>query len=284
MRKYFRDNAKEIISFLAPFNMVSIVASFGLNIPIIVADRNDPREVPGNSILRKARDFLYRFAEGIVLQTEYNRIYFSQAVQQKSRVVYNPVDLDEKAGLALRVEKKKRVVSVGRLMPQKNQQMLLSAFAAVWEKHPDYELTIYGDGPERERLQGKIEQMGLQKCVFLPGSVQNVFDEIADSELFILSSNYEGMPNALIEAMCIGLPVISTRVSGATDLIEHGQNGLLIDVGDEVGLTLAMEKILDDAVFGKQLAENATKINEQLEVGKITSQWVDFINSVEGRK
>lgn len=284
MRKYFKTNAKEIISFLAPFNMVSIAASFGTGIPIIVADRNDPRKVPGNPVSRKVRDFLYRFADGVALQTEYNRAYFSTAVQRKSNVIYNPVSLGPKAGLALRTEKQKKIVSVGRLMPQKNQQMLISAFADVHKNHPDYKLTIYGDGPLKEQLQEQIERLGLKEYVHLPGSVQNVFECIAGSELFVLSSDYEGMPNALIEAMCLGLPVISTRVSGATDLIQHGENGLLVDVEDKDSLVLAMEELLNAADLQKQLAENAMQINEQLEISKITSQWIEFITAMEKKR
>ena len=93
LRKYFKENATVVISFLAPFNMMAIAANLGSGTPIIVADRNDPTKVPSKFVVRKTRDFLYRFADGIVVQTQKNKAYFSNSVQRKSSVIYNPVDL-----------------------------------------------------------------------------------------------------------------------------------------------------------------------------------------------
>lgn len=280
MRRYFRENAKAVISFLAPFNMLTLVATAFMKLPVIVADRNDPRFIPGKPLLRKLRNFLYRFADGVVLQTRYNQQYFSKAVQKKSTIIYNPIDLGEKAGLALRTDKKKRIVSVGRLMPQKNQKMLLEAFARLRQQFPDYTLTIYGEGPARQDLEAHIAQLGLTGAVELPGSVKNVHDQIADAELFVLPSDFEGMPNALIEAMCLGLPVISTKVSGATDLID-GENGLLTEVGDTEGLYTAMQQMLIDNDMRRNCAEKATLLNDRLQVERILAQWMQFIETME---
>ena len=121
IRRYFRDNAKVVISFLAPFNMMAIMATFGTKVPIVVADRNDPTKVPANLFLRKLRDFLYLFADGVVLQTEDNRSYFHKGIREKSAVIYNPVTMDDKVGIALDAPKEKTLVSAGRLTRQKNQ-------------------------------------------------------------------------------------------------------------------------------------------------------------------
>lgn len=283
MRRYFKENASVVISFLAPFNMLALVATAFLKLPVIVADRNDPRFVPGNPLVRKVRDFLYRFADGVVLQTLHNQQYFSKTVQKKSTVIYNPIDLGEKAGLALRTQKQPRIVSVGRLMPQKNQKMLLDAFARLHPQYPDYTLTIYGEGPERENLETYIRPLGLTGAVELPGSVKDVHDRIADATLFVLPSNYEGMPNALIEAMCLGLPVIATKVSGATDLID-GTNGLLTEVGDTDELYAAMDRMLADCELRTACAQNAVRLNERLEAEQILAQWTSFIDTVQQQK
>lgn len=280
MRRYFRDNAKAVISFLAPFNMLALAATFGLRLPVIVADRNDPRKIPRNIVVRKARDFLYRFADGVVLQTKQNQRYFSKPVQRKSTVIYNPVDLGEKAELALRTDKNPRIVSVGRLMPQKNQIMLLEAFARLRQTYPQYTLTIYGEGPARPALESCIARLELTDAVELPGSVKDVPERISDAELFVLSSDFEGMPNALIEAMCLGLPVISTKVSGATDLV-NGENGLLTEVGDGEDLYRAMDRMLADAGLRSACAQKAVALNEQLQLDQILAQWLDFISSVK---
>ena len=280
LRKYIKANSDVLVSFLAPFNILAIAASLGLGKKIIVADRNDPRFVPSNTIIRKARDLLYRFSDGVVVQNTGNKEYFSATVQKKSAVIFNPVDLGEKRGQALRTDKKKRIVSVGRLMPQKNQEMLLEAFAGARKDFPEYSLTIYGEGNYRDRLEAKINEFGLEGYVEMPGSKKDVFDLISDAELFVLSSNYEGMPNALIEAMCLGLPVISTAVSGTSDLIEDGVNGRVVEIGNKEQMAAAMRELLASADTRQKYAERAVLVNDKLEVNGIMEEWMKFIDRI----
>lgn len=281
LRKYFKNNAKVVISFLAPFNMMAIAANLGSGTPIIAADRNDPTKVPSNTVVRKLRDFLYMFATGVVVQTQKNKAYFNSVVQKKSKVIYNPVDLKEYAGIALRTEKEKRVVTAGRLMPQKNQKMMIRAFAEVAKKYPEYQLVIYGEGPSREELEDLCLELGITENVLLPGNVTDLHERIKNAEIFVLSSDYEGMPNALIEAMCMGIPAISTKVSGATDLIEDHKNGLLVELNDQSGFERALLELIENKELSKELAENAVKLNNELELSRIMGQWIAFINSVE---
>lgn len=280
LRRYFKKNADLILSFLAPFNMIAQVAHFGLKSKIVVADRNDPRHIPKNPLLRAARNFLYRFADGVVLQTTHNKAYFSKHVQKKSVVIGNPIDLGDKKGIGLSAEKQPEIVSVGRLKPQKNQAMLLRAFAKIAPDYPEYRLTIYGEGPERENLEALAKQLGIFDKVFLPGAAKDVIDRIPSAELFVLPSDYEGMSNALIEAMCVGLPCISTDVSGASDLIEPGKSGEIIPVGDTEALVCAMRKLLSDHKLANEYAIAATATNEKLEINKILDEWIDSISSL----
>lgn len=275
-----KTDAEVIISFLAPVNMINIVSSFFCETRMIVADRNDPRFVPSNAIVRKVRDFLYRFANGVVVQNTDNKKYFSRAVQKKSTVIFNPIDLGEKRGQALRTEKKKRIVSVGRLIKQKNQIMLLEAFAEIHKDYPEYTLTIYGEGDYRDILEAKIKETGLEGFADLPGSKKDVFDLISDAELFVLPSDYEGMPNVLIEAMCLGLPVISTAVSGTSDLVEDGVNGRIVEVGNKEQLEKAMRELLSDESTRNEYAQKAVLVNDRLEVSGIMAQWQKFIEDV----
>ena len=278
LRKYFKENAKVVISFLAPFNMMAVAANFGNGIPIIVADRNDPTKIPSNTVLRKLRDFLYIFADGVVVQTKKNQHYFNGIVRKKSVVIYNPIDLGDNAGCALDCPKEKQFVTAGRLMPQKNQEMMIKAFAAVAKKHPDYQLVIYGEGPSRDKLEKLIEELGVTNQVLLPGNKKNVHDLMKSAEAFVLSSYYEGMPNALIEAMCLGLPCISTKVSGATDLILDHESGLLTEIDHQVEFEKAMLELIENPELKAKFAENAVKLNDALEVSKIMDQWIEFIS------
>lgn len=280
LRSYFKNHAKVVLSFLAPFNIMAIAANMGTKVPILVADRNDPAKVPSNPVLRKLRDFLYRFASGVALQTEKNKAYFSQTVQKKSRVIYNPVDLKDYAGIARNLKKEKKIVTAGRLMPQKNQKMMIEAFAGLLKTHPDYELVIFGEGPSRRELEELAGTLGIKDHVFLPGNVTDIYDRIKHAEIFVLSSDYEGMPNALIEAMCLGMPCISTKVSGATDLITDHENGILTETGDREALEQAMRELVENKELAEKLAENAAKLNEELEVSKVMQQWAAFMKSI----
>ncbi len=283
MRKYLRRNADCVLSFLAPFNMMALAAMLGTGTPVIAADRNDPRRVPTKALLRKARDFLYRFARGVVVQTRHNQVYFSRTVREKSTVIFNPIDLGPRAGQALRTEKQPRIVSVGRLMPQKNQKLLLRAFAGLHERFPEYTLTIYGEGPERENLLACARELGIAHKLELPGQTDQIFDRISDAALFVLPSDYEGMPNALTEAMCLGLPVVSTGVSGATDLIRQGENGLLCRVGDAADLQQAMERMLEDTELRSRCAREAVALNELLTTDAVTDRWLAFLDKISDR-
>lgn len=284
MRQYFKENSDIVISFLAPFNMLCIASTICSKIPLIVADRNSPNKVPKNYFIRKIRDILYCFADGIVLQTNTNKNYFNNIVKKKSLVIPNPVDLGNRKGLGLRSKKIKEIVSVGRLMPQKNQMLLIRAFEEIHHKYPEYVLTIYGEGPMREKLTEEIERLGIQEYVKLPGSMKNVIDKISHAELFVLTSDYEGMPNALIEAMCLGLPVISTSVSGATDLIHSGKNGILIKLNDKNALVKAMQDLFTDHKLRLELGRNAEKIAEQLTLENIVSMWCEFMQVTMKKK
>ena len=280
LRQFMKNNADVLVTFLAPFNMLALVSHWGLKSKIVVADRNDPRHIPNKYIIRKLRDALYHFADGVVVQTMHNQEYFSKGIQKKSVVISNPVALGDKAGLALKIEKKHEIVSVGRLMPQKNQTMLLESFALIKDEFPDYCLTIYGDGPEKEHLLQKAHSLGIQDRFFLPGNVQDVFDRIATSEVFVLSSNYEGMPNALIEAMCLGLPCVSTLVSGVEELIEPGVNGDIVNIGSTDEMVKCIRDLLINQNIRERYAAKAVELHSRLDVEIIMQQWISYIDDV----
>lgn len=279
LRKHF-ENSDLIISFLAPFNMLALYANKNNKTPIIVADRNDPNRIPNKAILRKIRNFLYeKYADRVIVQTNANKDYFSLKTQNKSVVIANPVTMYEYIGKALESNKTNTIVTVGRLMPQKNQLMLIDAFNELKNKYKDYKLIIYGEGSYREELEKRIDELNLNDSVILPGKQKDIFDKIKDAKLFVLSSDYEGMPNALIEAMCLGLPVISTKVSGANELIQDGYNGLLIN-NDKNELVNAIDRLLSDDSLREELGRNATKLNADLNVDVITDKWLETINEV----
>lgn len=268
-----------VLSFLTPYNMLVLLSTMGINRRIVVAERTDPtRLLAGGRLGLRIRDILYRRACGILTQTEYAKSFYDKKFKGKTKVIYNPVMMtSEQVGVALRTKKDHLFVTAGRLEPVKDQAMMIEAFARFHDTHPDYRLVIYGEGPIHDDLQLKIKGLGLQYVVALAGRTNDLWNKIASAECFLLTSKYEGMSNALIEAMCLGLPVISTKVAGATDLVEDGRNGYLIDVKDVASLTDRMTRMADDAVLREKMGVEAAKVYELLKEDKVCKQWLDYL-------
>lgn len=285
--RWFRNNIIEtkpdvVLSFLAPFNILTMFSLVGVKIPVLVAERNDPYFVSPkyNWFWKIVRNIAYKMADGVLVQTKVNKSHFPWYIRRKSEIIYNPVTFSsDNIGRAFRSEKRKEIVSVTRLEKQKNVPMLIDAFSHFKESHPDYILTIYGEGEERIMLEKKISDMRLNDSVFLPGRKQNVHEFIVGAEVFAMASNFEGMSNSLIEAMCLGLPCISTKVSGATDLIEDGRNGILVDLEDTDGMFKAICEIVDNKEKALEIGKKASAIYDDLNVDVIAGQWLKYIES-----
>ena len=174
------------------------------------------------------------------------------------------------------LNEKKEIVSVGRLEPQKNQKLLIESFSMLAEELSDYNLVIYGEGSLRKELEAFVESKGLTNRVFLPGAKSGIQNYIKDASLFVLSSDYEGIPNALIEAMAIGLPCVSTDCSpgGAKELIVNEKDGFITPCGDAQKLADAIRKMINDKSLARVCGTNAKQICQRTAVQKISEEWM----------
>jgi glycosyltransferase involved in cell wall biosynthesis len=164
------------------------------------------------------------------------------------------------------------------LQPEKGHERLLQAFATLAPRHPTWTLTIYGEGPERPRLEAAIATLGLGERVFLPGATTEPFARLAEADLFVLSSTYEGFPNALCEAMAVGLPVVSFDCpSGPAELITHSVDGLLVPPGDVGGLAAALDRLMGAPTERAQLGARAREVRERLTLPAILAMWDDVL-------
>lgn len=255
----------------------AILALIGTGIPVYVSERNNPWVMPDVKITRLLRKVAYPFTKGIIFQTQMAKSFFPQYIQKKGVVLQNPVD-------ATRIpepyigERRKVFAAVGRLEPQKNFPMLIRAFSEFHKREKDYKLVIYGEGRERINIENLIKELHLENFVSLPGRNKDVLNCINDCAAFILSSDYEGMPNALIEAMCMGMPVISTDCpsGGPREIIENEKNGLLIPVNDELRMTQAMFNIIKDG-NSCLLGQNAYKIGKHLMDASVFEDWKNVL-------
>lgn len=210
LKRFIRNFKPDIIvSFLPEPSYRVLFLSMFNKIPVIVSVRNDPKIEYKSFKSRLIMKLLYPLAKGFVFQTKEAQEYFSSKIQSKSIVIPNPVD---KRFLEKNCEgqRSNTIVTVGRLEEQKNHELLINAFSKITNEIPEYKLIIYGEGSLRERLEQQIKNLKLEEKVLLPGVEKNIEEKIYNARLFVLSSNYEGMPNALMEAMALGIPSIST--------------------------------------------------------------------------
>ena len=276
-----REKPDLILSFLEPFNIRVLLCTIGLGVKTIVAERNDPHGVNKYLIMEKFEKLVYRLADRILVQTETVKKFFDGDLKGRTHIIYNPVNLPkEKVGKALSAEKKKRIVSVARLMPQKNHDILIKAFAIFSENHPDYTLTIYGNGPQGDELRQLADYLGVGDKVLIPGASKTIHEDILDAEMMCLVSQREGMSNAMIEAMCLGLPCICTKVSGAIDLIKDGENGILVEIGDVDGLVKKMNELADNSDKANEIGQKASDLYQILNKENINKEWIGFLKSV----
>lgn len=266
-----------VVSFLSQINVYSIIACNKIGVKIIVSERNNPRINPKNIIKRIYRNHIYKRADGLVFQTKKAQNYFCRIIRNKSKIILNPISSD----IPIRFEfDENKVICVGRLVKQKNYKMTIKSFALFKTQNPNAKLYIYGDGPEREKIKKMILQNNLEKDVFLKGNVSNIYEEMSNSNLFIMTSYYEGLSNALIEAMAIGLPCVVTDESngGSRELIESGENGYLVRINDFADFAKKMDVAINDN--NNYFSSNAKKIRERLGINNIANQWLDYVREI----
>ena len=265
--------------------MMAILTSRFLSIPVVVSVRGEPKEEYYSRFLRGAAMLLFPMADGVVLQSRRSADFFSQSVRKRAVILPNSIHpafmREVYAG-----EREKKIVAVGRVDANKNHMMIIKAFASLAERYPDYELVIYGEGELRSRLLEQVREMGLQDRVHLPGSISDVADAIYKASVFVLSSNSEGMPNTLMEAMALGIPSIATDCpcGGPAELIEDGVNGLLTEVDNWKKMEENLQKIMNNKKFANKLSRNAAKIQEKLNPDLINAKWEDYFCRVMERK
>lgn len=276
------------ISFCNKANFRSALAMTGMRIPLLVSVRNDPkRDYAPYALLTKIMEYK---AAGCVFQTPDAKAFFSESFQKKSRIILNPLS-DQYTSLPEQVadRRKKVIVTVGRITQQKNQMLLLRAFADICEEFTEYRLKIYGAADDRalcEDMETFISRNGLAGRVSFMGAVDNLPEEIMDASLFVLPSDYEGMPNALIEAMVMGLPCIATDCpcGGPAMLIQDRVSGLLVPVGDEQMLAGAMRYMLSDRQSAEKMGQAARALKEKVAPERVCEEWQHYIDQiVEGR-
>jgi glycosyltransferase involved in cell wall biosynthesis len=283
-----RSRPDAVISFLDQVNIVTLLATRGLGVPVIVSERSDPAHCPLNSPWRQLRPRVYRWAKYVVVQTPDSRSYFTDP-RIKTAIIPNivspaPARIGDRAAAALAPEadasRSHWITAVGRLGPEKGFDLLIAAFAKIAAAHPEWHLKIVGDGGLADTLARQAAGLGLDGRVRFTGRVSDVFAELAASDLFVMSSRFEGFPNALGEAMAAGLPVISFDCpSGPRALIRDGVDGVLVPPEDVAALANAMERLIGDAATRATLGARAAEVVERFSEDAVMARWEELLRA-----
>ncbi|NJM36366.1 MAG: glycosyltransferase family 4 protein [Rhodomicrobium sp.] len=276
LRRTFREFAPDaVISFLTKTNVMSVAAAQGLNIPVIISERNNPELQEFDPLWNWSRARAYPRAYSFVTMTQRAADFYPVAQRPRTRIIANPVVLpewkEERGGHVL--------TAVGRLNRQKRFDRLIDAFSLIAADHPTWKLVIWGKGPDLAALQAQRDRLGLTDRVEFPGltSAPGLWVETAD--IFVLSSEYEGWANVIVEAMAAGLPVVSFDCPfGPREIISHGVNGILAPSGDVRALAAALSEVMGDENLRRRLGQGAEESSRKYTPAAITGEWAKIVS------
>lgn len=278
-RKALRDSKPNVVlAFMRNVYEFTLLASIGLGLPIIPCERVDPRIAPFFS--KVVRGALLPFAHRFVVQTEEMKEYFPKSIQKKTIVIPNPVDDSFLGETVLMSERDDVIISVGRLAPQKDFTSLIKAFASFADRFPSYSLVIFGEGPQRKELEELIERLNINNRVRLPGRSNDLFNQLSRAKVFVQTSKFEGMSNAVIEAVCSGLPVVTTEVSGAKHMVKDRENGFIVSIGNVEGIANRIVYLLSNQDLLASYSSASYNMRDSYRIDTISSQWECLINEV----
>lgn len=267
------------IGFTTTANVLCVAASRALNIPCIISERSNPNIYVPNKLWRFLRKYFYKKADYLVVQTDLIRNYFKEFILQDRLVILpNPLSRELSKNKKTRVLRNNLILSVGRLDKNKAQDLLIKAFANV--DNQNWGLVFVGDGQEKENYINLVKKLDLESKVTFAGKSSKIYDYYNSSKIFAFTSQSEGFPNVLIEAMYFALPCISTNCpTGPSEIINEGKNGFLIPVNDQKALESKLSLLMRSESLRKDLGENGLLSISKYETDNVISQWNDIITN-----
>ncbi|MGE3292480.1 MAG: glycosyltransferase family 4 protein [Geminicoccaceae bacterium] len=275
LRRLLRSSRPDVVlSFLSATNVLTMLATRGLGVPVIVSERSDPQRQALPAAWRILRWLAYPLAQHVVVQGELARAGLAWPSRRRAVVAHNPVLLPPD----VRPRDQPIVVGVGRLVPLKRFDLLIRAFAVNAPDCPDWRLVIWGDGPERQRLEALVQELDLADQVALPGQTATPGAWLDHAGIFALTSRFEGYPNALAEAMAAGIAVVATACPvGPRAMVRHEVDGLLVGNGDLPELSRALARLMRDPVLRRRLGGASRSSGSAQPSERAIAVWSDLV-------
>lgn len=258
-----------IVSFIDVTNLATLAAGLGLKKPIIVSERSSPADHKIGKLYESLRQKLYPFARKVVVQTPATAAYFSHL--KNITTIPNPIPEPEYKKSS--VNEIQKLISVGRLDRNKDFATAIEALALLKKDFSNISLTILGDGPEKDHLIALTRKQGLDDNVSIAGNSTEVIKQLSEHDCFVFPTRYEGFPNALAEAMSVGLPVVASNIVGNHALVEDGENGLMFGVGDAADLASKVTSLCRNNTLANTLAHNAKHTTKNFGEDQIFAMW-----------
>ncbi|MBF0445135.1 MAG: glycosyltransferase family 4 protein [Magnetococcales bacterium] len=279
------------IAMMSTASVVMAFASWGVpNIAAIGTERTHPPRLPLSPIWEKLRSFSYGKLKAVVALTSESATWLENNTNAPfiaiiPNAVIWPLTLHQPIidPETLIASDKKIILAVGRLDQHKGFATLIDIFAKIAPKHPDWLLVILGEGFKRGDFEQQVQSHGAQKQILLPGVMGNISQWYLRANIYILSSDYEGFPNTLVEAMAHGLAPISFDCeTGPRDIIRNNSDGILIPPGDKQALQEAVEKLIENHILRQQYGKQAMDVRERFAVEKIAEKWESLFTKLTG--
>lgn len=267
-----------IISWRANAGCFTRLATIGMKCKVIFSERTDP--YMETSLLLKIATYICSFSDGGVFQTAQAQKYYKKLVN-KSVVIPNPYVTEDNINDILPFSLRKREIAyVARFfLKQKRQDVMLDAFKRIIKIHPDYTLVFYGNGEDIDVVKEMVRKKRLDSYVVFKGAITNVVEVIRQSRVLVLSSDYEGIPNVVLESFEAGTPVASTDCSpgGVRVLIENNVNGLISPIGDSAKLAENILRIIDDEQLSIEFVKKSKVKLQEFSPQKIFDKWEQYL-------
>ncbi len=272
-----------VVSFLPQANVLALLACLGTKVPVVITELCHPGHESLGSFWNLLRRLTYPRSNAFIVQTKDIYDWFLARTGLSPVIIPNPVPKPTATRKAGPLKDRKIVMTAARLTYQKNLASLAGAFVRLAGKHPDWDLDIYGLGEDQKQLEAIIHDSGLHGRIRLRGWTSELCLRLAEADMFVLSSRFEGMPMALAEAMSMGVPCISTDCpSGPADYITSGENGVLVPVDDTDALAEAMDALMSDAQYRAKLGCKAMDISQRFSSEAVFALWDACLNDVAG--